>query len=228
MIIDLKTHYFDFIKYLHKEMQVISSEENFRLTWWFKNLYRDRIQDGGLERESEFLSSMISETTWRCGSYIWVILILFSQPNKHRHMWYTQNLRMTLKAAFDCTKHLRKFWHSQATRTCLPWEKLLAISSLFIYLFICIKLKTDRGSNRTEFCDILDPNLWKAYICPAGPSQWVLWEKEPIISPYWSGPNFACVNLQTQQVSAAHHMTAWEHNPEQLMGRSHPPLHKTG
>jgi hypothetical protein len=33
MIIDLKTHYFDFIKYLHKEMQVISSEENFRLTW---------------------------------------------------------------------------------------------------------------------------------------------------------------------------------------------------
>jgi hypothetical protein len=38
----------------------------------------ERLQDGRWQRETEILSSTISETLQSRGSYIWVILILFS------------------------------------------------------------------------------------------------------------------------------------------------------
>jgi hypothetical protein len=44
------------------------------------------IQDGGDSRGSEFLSFVTPETTFRLGSYTWVILIASGQYDKSQHI----------------------------------------------------------------------------------------------------------------------------------------------
>jgi hypothetical protein len=97
----------------------------------------------------------------------------------------------------------------------VPW------SFLPFHSFILLLLqKEDRASNRTELRNVLDPNLWKVYLSPAGlnlVTVSICHEKRRARCCWCKS-----ASSKGEGTHHMHHPPTPEHNPSQLDGRSNP------